>query len=290
MKILKRLSTDPRALVEIYLNYDCESTALDNMFQRMMEHLSRIASTPAVVTAQQQQQYQDQYTKELDADLDWHDHGKLPPSLTTSSLSVSSNHEWDLPMDFVLKQQALDCLVRTLRSLVNWSQESLAAGAAKLQGMENRPSTERFRDSLEPQQVAGSPRMSSIDTPLAPSTPLLEDDPSQLEKAKLRKTALNNGIRQFNFKPKRGIKTLLGDGFIKSNSPEDIATFILQTETLDKAMIGEYLGEGNLITSKSCTHSSIQWTSLEGDSSMLSGSFFKALGYPAKRKRLIVSC
>lgn len=131
MKILKRLSIDPRALVEMYLNYDCESSALDNMFQRMIEHLSKMASIstpPTFVSAQQQQHYQEQYTKDVDSDMDWHDHGKLPPSLTSSSLNQPGNHEWDLPVDFLLKQQALDCLVRTLRSLVNWSQDSLAAG------------------------------------------------------------------------------------------------------------------------------------------------------------------
>ena len=246
MKILKRLSTDPRALVEIYLNYDCESTALDNMFQRSIEHLSRLSGMsvpPTIVSSQQQQQYQDQYTKETDADLDWHDHGKLPPSLTTVSLNAPWNHEWDLPVDFLLKQQALDCLVRTLRSLVNWSQDSLAAGAAKLHDMELHDPRDRFRESLERLPV-GSPRMSTADTPIAPSTPLIEDDPMQLEKAKHRKTALNSGIRQFNFKPKRGVKQLIKDGFITSDSPEDIAAFIIQTEDLDKSMIGEYLGEG----------------------------------------------
>ncbi|KAL8726762.1 MAG: hypothetical protein Q9166_006501 [cf. Caloplaca sp. 2 TL-2023] len=245
MKMLKRLSNDPRALVEIYLNYDCESTALDNMFQRTIEHLSRIASTPAVASAQQQQQYQEQHARDADTDLDWHDHGKMPPSLTTTSLNTPWNHEWDLPVDFLMKQQALDCLVRTLRSMVNWSQDNLIASAAKLDALDIRKSHEGFRDSFDPSRPAGSPRISAADTPAAPSTPLLEDDPSQLEKAKLRKTALINGIRQFNFKPKRGIKTLLKDGFIKSDSPEDIAAFIVQHEQLDKAMIGEYLGEGD---------------------------------------------
>ena len=248
MKVLKRLSTDPRALVEMYLNYDCESTALDNMFQRMIEHLSKIASIsipPTIVSAQQQQHYQEQFTKEADADLDWHDHGKLPPSLTSASLSTTANHEWDLPVDFLLRQQGLDCLVRCLRSLVNWSQDSLAAGAEKLASLDARKSTDRFRDSLDSSRPPGSPRIPIATTPqLAPSTPLLEDDPMQLEKAKHRKTAFNSGVRQFNFKPKRGIQQLLNDGFIRSDSPEDLAAFILSTEALDKAVIGEYLGEG----------------------------------------------
>ena len=244
MKILKRLSMDPRALVEIYLNYDCESTALDNMFQRSIEHLSKISSMPAMITVQQQAAYQEQYGKENDADVDWHDHGKIPPPLTTAALVIPHNQDWDIPVDFTLKQQALDCLVRTLRSLVNWSQANFATTGDKSQSQDGLGS-DRIRDSLDPGHTPGSPRASAADTPiLAPSTPLLEDDPSQLEKAKLRKTALDKGIRQFNFKPKRGIKTLLKDGFIASSAPEDVAAFILQTEALDKAMIGEYLGEG----------------------------------------------
>lgn len=244
MKILKRLSTDPRALVELYLNYDCESAALDNMFQRIIEHLSRISSTPVTVTVHQQQSYHEQQADKHDADLDWHDHGKLPPPLTTASLGLPINPDWDLPVDFVMKQQALDCLVRCLRSMVDWSQDNLAAGAARIQNMDRGTSTDRIRDSLDQAHSTGSPHISTTDTPIAPSTPLLEDDPTQLEKAKLRKTALNNGIRQFNFKAKRGIKLLLDDGFIGSDSPEDIAHFIVNTEALDKAQIGEYLGEG----------------------------------------------
>lgn len=243
MKILRRLAADPRGLVEIYLNYDCESAALDNIFQRTIEHLSKISSTPAYVSAQQHHQYQEHNAKDFDAELDWHDHGRLPPPLTTASLNTPWNHEWDMPVDFQMKQQSLDCLVRTLRSMVNWSQENLVNAAIGLPKFD-RSSTDGVRDSLDPGQGPGSPKLSSTDTPLVPSTPLLEDDPAQLEKAKQRKTALTNGIRQFNFKPKRGIKTLLADGFIKSDTPEDIAAFILLNDRLDKAMIGEYLGEG----------------------------------------------
>lgn len=78
MKIFKRLSSDSRSLVEIYLNYDCESTALDNVFQRTIEHLSKLSSTPVAGSAHQQHQFQEQYAKESDSELDWHDHGRLP--------------------------------------------------------------------------------------------------------------------------------------------------------------------------------------------------------------------
>ena len=248
MKILRRLANDPKALVEIYLNYDCDRTALDNMFQRIIEQLSRISTTSVVVSPQQQQTYQEQHSNDGDLDLHWHDQGKMPPSMTIATIAMASNPDQELPIEFLLKQQSLDCLVRTLRSLVNWSQDHLAATTVKLSGSEQRPSLDENRDSLDPgRSVSGtSPRPSAIDPPPGPPTPVpfLNDDPGQFEKAKQKKTALINGIRQFNFKPKRGIKTLVKDGFIASDSPEDIATFIVQNDRLDKAMIGEYLGDG----------------------------------------------
>ena len=240
MRILGRLASEPQALVEVYLNYDCDRTALDNMYQRMIEHLSRISSTPITASPQQQQQYLEQHAKDLDGGSDWRESGKIPPSLTTANLMGHSIQDSDFPVDFQLKQQSLECLVRTLRSLVNWSQETLALSAAKAQESNAKPSFEDTRNSLD---NGYSPRPGGVDTSTGPSTPL-EDDPAQLEKAKQRKTALINDIRQFNFKPKRGIKALINDGFIKSDSPEDIANFLLSNDRCDKSMIGEYLGEG----------------------------------------------
>ena len=245
MRILRRLANEPRALVEMYLNYDCDRTALDNVFQKTIEHLSRFCTSPVAVTPQQLQQWQDQQTRDSEWDLDWREAGKIPPPLTTASLAHPPHPENDVPLEYALKQHSLEALVRTLRSLVSWSQEKLAASAIKPREQILRTSMEDARKSLDRiQQLGNSPRVSVADTPQAPSTPLLDDDPSQFEKAKQRKTALVNGIRQFNFKPKRGVKMLISDGFIPNDSPEQIANFILQNEQLDKAMIGEYLGEG----------------------------------------------
>lgn len=71
------------------------------------------------------------------------------------------------------------------------------------------------------------------------------DDPQEFENLKQRKTALQDGIRQFNFKPKRGIEFLVRQGFIKDKEPLTIAKFLLEQHGLDKAVIGEYLGEGD---------------------------------------------
>lgn len=154
------------------------------------------------------------------------------------------------PVEYTLKRQSLECLVNVLQSLVAWSQKGFVDALQESAGRES----DEGRDSLDNNYI--SPRLSTVGTPII-STPYPElertpsstdlslvDDPNQLEKAKQRKTALVEAIRKFNFKPKRGIKVLIEQGFIKSPAPDDIAEFLLtNNNALDKKMIGEYLGE-----------------------------------------------
>lgn len=246
MNVLERLSADPRALVEIYLNYDCDRTALDNMYQEIIEHLSRICSTPVVVTPAQQHQYQEQQAKPATPSSDWHSRGSLLPGLSTTTLSHPPPPPSSIPVEYVLKQQSLRCLVEILNSLDNWSTQS---GQDNLNGSRYPASRGSFEDSRESldanERPPPSPRVGGFGSESGVSTPVAEDDPNEIERVRMRKSALNNGIRQFNFKAKRGIKQLLADGFIRSDSPQDIAKFLLGNDKLDKTMLGEYLGEGD---------------------------------------------
>ncbi|KAI8941776.1 hypothetical protein NX059_002979 [Plenodomus lindquistii] len=240
LTVFGRLAADPRALVEVYLNYDCDRTALDNMFQRVVEHLSRISSTQVAITAMQQQAYQDHREKQA-RQMDWQIRGAMPPSLTT--VSMNSAHETDnaYPQEYAMKQESLEALVQILRSLVNWAQQSLPeSGKAKTADL--RPSLDDLRVSIDTRALADTP---NIGADSGTVTPLAEDDYGQLEKAKQRKTALTNALRLFNYKPKKGLKVLISEGFIPSNSPEDIARFFLDNDQLDKAALGEFLGEGD---------------------------------------------
>ncbi|KAK2842934.1 hypothetical protein FQN49_005970, partial [Arthroderma sp. PD_2] len=248
MHILERLSGDPRALVEIYLNYDCDRTALENLFQGIIEQLSRMSSMPVAVTASQQQQYDQQHSKTPSTPNDWHNRGTLPPSLTTAKIDQptppTSNQNY--PPEYGMKQNALECLVEILRSLDIWSSQEREPKSLG-RGLMSRSSVDVSRDSLDTTQGAAnaSPRVESTDPDTGASSPIPEDDPNEIEKVKQRKIALTNAIRTFNFKPKRGMKLLLSDGFIPSNSPSDIANFFFRNERLDKATLGEYLGEGD---------------------------------------------
>ncbi|KAF2870571.1 hypothetical protein BDV95DRAFT_495719 [Massariosphaeria phaeospora] len=239
LTVFGRLAADPRALVEVYLNYDCDRTALDNMYQRVVEHLSKISSTPVSVTPMQQQAYQEHREKQS-RQSDWQARGMMPPSLSTASMNASHETEHAYPAEYAMKHESLEALVEILRSLVNWSQQAMA-DSAKTANFESKSSVDELRVSMEARSFAESPNPGADSGTV---TPIAEDDYSQLEKAKQRKTALTNAVRQFNYKPKRGIKTLIKDGFIRSDSPEDIARFFHQNERLDRAALGEYLGEG----------------------------------------------
>jgi brefeldin A-inhibited guanine nucleotide-exchange protein len=246
--VLTRLASDPRALVEIYLNYDCDRAALDNFYQRIIEHISRIASSPVQVTAQQELLYIEQQSKHGNAMSEWLAQSTLPPSLSTSTIASVPDANQDIPAEYIMKQHSLECLVETLRSMVNWSQQGLNDVAASLSNPESRNSIEDFRDSIDTREngVSQSPVVPSMETSAnaVPGTPIAEDDPAELERVKQHKTALNNAIKQFNFKPKKGVKVLIADGFIASNSPQDIAQFLITNDRLDKKALGEYLGEG----------------------------------------------
>lgn len=246
--IFTRLGGDPKALVEIYLNYDCDRTAIDNMYQRIIEHLSRLASTPVQITAEQEMRYHEHQAKHGNAVSDWQNQSTIPPSLSTATIHTTpADSNQDISPDFAIKQQSLECLVETLRSMVNWSQQGmLAAEASQINGSV-RTSIDDLRESIDVREngaTASSPVIRD-DTSTLPGTPVAEDDPAELERVKHHKTALNNAVKRFNFKPKHGIKALIEGGFIASNSPSDIAAFLLSNDRLDKKALGEYLGEGD---------------------------------------------
>lgn len=173
---------------------------------------------------------------------EWHQRGTLPPSLTSAHIAPTPPPSLpQIPSEYGLKQQALECLVETLCSLDNW-----AAQRTDEQPEVDMPSKsiENSRESLDT-NVLVSPHPEVIEGGTGRSTPLPEDDPNQIEKVKQKKIALTNAIQQFNWKPKRGMKILLQGGFIHSEAPEDIASFIIRTDHIDKAVLGEYLGEGD---------------------------------------------
>lgn len=235
---IHKFCSDARGLVETYLNYDCDGN-VDNIFQTIIEDLSRYASLSVPISSAQEQLFEEREKNiKMSSGI-----GVLPPPLSVAHIIPHYNEsEQEIPREYVIKRVALDSLVEALRSLVDWAQAGkLESGPAGLgPDMDTRRSVDDIRMSVDP----GNDSASRLDTPVGPSTPIPDDDPEHLEKIKARKSALTKAIAEFNFKPKRGIKIFLQEKFIPSSSADDIATFIFHEERLDKAQIGEYLGEG----------------------------------------------
>ncbi|KAF7301642.1 Guanine nucleotide exchange factor [Mycena indigotica] len=239
--MLSRLCQDPQALVEIYLNYDCDSEAVDNIYEHLMNIISKIGSMPFAVAPQK---IGEPPSPALSPTVKNHGTSSVPPSLSTTALTVSGSMDTSVIglSESQLKRQGLECLVAVLRSLVAWGTASGKIADDPLATPSTRSQTgeELRRDSIDPDRLSGGPSVEALRQP----TPDIVDDPSRFESAKQKKTTLLEGLKKFNFKPKRGIQFLIETGFIASNSPQDIAHFLLNTDGLNKAMIGEYLGEG----------------------------------------------
>ncbi|KAG7096991.1 hypothetical protein E1B28_004386 [Marasmius oreades] len=243
--MLSRLCQDPQALVEIYLNYDCDGQSADNIYEHLMNVISKIGTTPSVLTGTKANEPPSPAIQPATKSS-----GNVPHSLSTTAMSVSGSMDTSMmgQSEAHLRRQGLECLVTVLRSLVAWGTAAeKTADDSTLVASSSTPS--QTGEDLRRNSLTPDPSLDKVSTDpstetLRQSTPELEDDPSRFESAKQKKTALLEGIKKFNFKPKRGIQFLIETGFIPSKSPQDIAKFLLNTDGLGKAMIGEYLGEG----------------------------------------------
>lgn len=294
LNVLARLCLDPQALVEMYINYDCDRTSLDNIYERLVNIISRISTTqfqtttPAL-TGKEGKDAKGDFLSDGNAasTASWTAAMPYLPTIpsTTSSSSISTSAangiptsgqlaastSGDLtihaltpstviatqPIETQLKRQSLECLVSVIRSLVAWAGrqsnfpgQPSNASAAALREYSDSPAHPASRSSEDDADRSGDiiadPAHRGMNGSTTPNPPVVEafDDPGRFETAKLRKTTLLEGIKKFNFKPKRGIAFLIETGFIRSRQPKDIATFLLHADGLSKAMIGEYLGEG----------------------------------------------
>ena len=129
----------------------------------------------------------------------------VPPSLTTTALSVPGSVDSSTIglSEAQLRRQGIECLAAVLKSLVTWGTGASSGIASNLSASEvalkSRTSEDGPRTPAEP-----SERMPnfSLDT-ARQSTPDILDDPGRFESAKQKKTTLLEGIKKFNFKPKR---------------------------------------------------------------------------------------
>ena len=284
LNVFSRLCLDPQALVEFYINYDCDRTSLDNVYERLVNIISRIGTSQYTTVTVANVGKDGKESKDLDSSAagtaSWSAAMPyLPPISSSSSSSTSLSSSFGpgsaahadliipamtpsliiptLPIETQLKRQSLECLVSLLRSLVAWaSRPTGGVSNGAIHQMPNLSNSELTELGTDSPSNGATGRNSEDDADRSFEAATVSDsvgingsltsfdDPGRFETAKMRKTTLLEGIRKFNFKPKRGIQFLVETGFIRSRQPKDIAIFLLHADGLNKGMIGEYLGEG----------------------------------------------
>ncbi|KAI4344676.1 hypothetical protein L6164_011875 [Bauhinia variegata] len=118
-----------------------------------------------------------------------------------------------------IKGSSLQCLVNVLKSLVDWENSLRESGKLRKSNLHERVSAE---DSAEIRSR--------------------EDVTIDFEKVKAHTSTLEAAIVEFNRKPNKGIEYLIANKLME-NTPASVAQFLKNTPNLDKAMIGDYLGQ-----------------------------------------------
>ncbi|CAR24166.1 Arf family guanine nucleotide exchange factor SEC7 [Lachancea thermotolerans CBS 6340] len=251
LSVMQRVCNDPRTLIEFYLNYDCDAH-LPNVVEIIVDYLTRMALTRVEITPSQRAYYDEQRTKPLAT----YNLAQLP-LLSISNLSSSNTTEnANFPVEFALKMTSLSCMVAVLRSLSSWAHKALNPKDLNSTGSRLRATSVSTFGGRRPL----SARSSTVEVNGEGVTANLDlergeqqqnetfeegDDPMQFENLKLRKNELQDCINIFNYKPKKGIKELVEKKFIPDDSPASIAKWLLETDGLDLAAVGDFLGEGD---------------------------------------------
>ncbi|KAJ1978064.1 guanine nucleotide exchange protein for ADP-robosylation factor [Dimargaris xerosporica] len=279
LQCLQQICNDPQTLIEIYLNYDCSPDAAINLYERLVNTLSKLAAgstalaNPVATAPAQTPDTEAPYVLPMAMFLphapgDLRARPTIPPSLTTSAVNQAllAHREYLIPDDYSLKCQSIEAITAILRSLVTWVNRGLEVAGVNPRS----PSPGQLEGPIPDEASAGStvapPSQSDSDGASHRSTrgpspspnlslltathhPVLgtvtTDDPEQLKYFKQRKQQLEDGIRLFNWKPKKGIRALAAAGFMDLRDPQSVARFFRTTEGLNKAQLGEYLGEGD---------------------------------------------
>ncbi|KAH9804919.1 Brefeldin A-inhibited guanine nucleotide-exchange protein 5 [Citrus sinensis] len=129
-----------------------------------------------------------------------------------------------------IKGSSLQCLVNVLKSLVEWERSR----------RETKKKNENSLSLAEEVNAKESVEIKSRD-----------DVPDNFEKAKAHKSTMEAAISevltvsialQFNRKPVKGVEYLISNKLV-DNDPTSVAQFLRNAANLDKAMIGDYLGQ-----------------------------------------------
>ena len=225
LAVMSRLCHDPQALVEIYINYDCDRESLDNVYERLINIISRIGTihystiTPANLPPNHKAETDLITASPASGNFAAGPPQPNSPNPASSSWTAESAAYGNMPYEARLKRQSLEALVFCLRSLVSWAGKGSVlpdvdgpTSATIAKGTADSTSLSRAdlgRLSEDERRLSTSDLDASSIYSSRYATPDQADDPTRFETAKQKKTILLEGIKKFNFKQKRVSLSLL---------------------------------------------------------------------------------
>lgn len=244
LSVIERLCNDSRCIIEFYLNYDCDSNQ-PNICEKIIDYLTKLSLARIEVSYSQKMAYRDNKRRGVSL----YDISKIA-NLTSSAMS-SKPPEPDVyhsfPLEYAMKMTSISCTVAFLRSLYSWAQKGIISNKTA-NGFTSGSRSSLNIAKLSVDDSSSSSRNASRNASFIGTAHGTEhndtDDPEQFQTLKQRKKAFMEGVRLFQQKPKRGVAFFIENGFIDSDDPEEIAIFLLKSDSLDKTAMGEYLGEG----------------------------------------------
>ena len=287
LRCLQALCSDGQLLVDVFVNYDCDLGGA-NLFERTINALVRVAqgshppsgSLEAAETQALRYEALRCLASALDALKDWYDvaavgvagRGKNNNMLVKESgggVGGGGGGDDDAVVpamngvNTVLTPPAPE-LGAVEESLKEEWMEQLAAGVgAEGGGIQAMP--------MPPAMGSGAAGGKT--------------EAELLRSWKAFKRAFEQGIVQFNRKPKKGIAFLQGQGLL-GDSPADVAHFLASTRGLDKTLIGDYIGEREDFNLK-VMHAfvdALNFTNLEFDSAIR--NFLNGFRLPGEAQKI----
>jgi hypothetical protein len=207
--LFDEICSDPTTLAEIFLNYDCDLSAVD-LFHRIINTLSKVART-------------------TDSDN--------PDSNSTMSLisgSGGARMERIRTEHRELRLNAMRALRQVLASLNASIVEPMQIRSSSEEKGNNKYDIERTENLSKPSKIDenghndGEGKKSLVQI---------------YDSKKKRREEDSEIVLRFNQKPKAGISYAVKCGHIDGSDPTDVARFLLKNkDRFEKAQIGEYLG------------------------------------------------
>jgi len=207
--LFEEICSDPNTLAEIFLNYDCDLSAVD-LFHRIVNTLSRVARSDS----------------------------EKPQAGNTIGFVAGAGAARAEKMRNEHRELRLDAM-RALRQVL------ASLHASIVEPMNNGRRSGAGKSLADEISSTGSVGGDSIES--GPGTPARETGKQNLvqiyDSKKKRRKEESEAVLRFNQKPSAGIKYAAECGHINGDDPADIARYLLvNKDNFEKTQIGEFLG------------------------------------------------